>query len=102
VITALIIRALFSHKTILDAAGLEVLPRGLNDDDWILYPNWPDPVQIIDQNWAVRSIAVRLGPAGGIVVWPMRDACRRCLPPNSVLRQPAAETELDSGHHKGL
>jgi len=52
-ITALIIRALFSQKTILDAAGLEVLPRELNDGDWILYPNWPNPVQIIDQNWAV-------------------------------------------------
>jgi hypothetical protein len=82
-ITALIVRALFSHKTILAAAGMEMLPRGLEDGDWILYPNWPRPVQIVDQNWGIRAIAVRLGTEGGIVVWPMRDACRRCLPPNA-------------------
>lgn len=29
-------------------------------------------LEVIDVNWALRAIAVRLGPTGGIVVWPAR------------------------------
>lgn len=28
-------------------------------------------VEVIDVNWALLAVAVRLGPAGGVVVWPI-------------------------------
>ena len=28
-------------------------------------------LEIVDVNWALRSVAVRLGPQGAIVVWPV-------------------------------
>lgn len=39
--------------------------------DTVRHPGWPySDLEVIDVNWALSAIAVRLGPDGGIVVWP--------------------------------
>jgi hypothetical protein len=44
----------------------------IQNGDWITHPGWRwDPVLVIDQNLATRSVALKLGPKGGIVVYPM-------------------------------
>jgi hypothetical protein len=83
-ITALILRSLFERKTLLDALGSEDFPAEVRKGDWILYPNWPDPVKVVDWNWSIRAVALQLGPTGEIVVWPMRECCRRTTAPKAL------------------
>lgn len=55
--------------------GQEKMPSNIKDGDWVHHPAWSHgPVKVISQNWALRAVAVQLGPKGGIVVWPMRKS----------------------------
>ena len=41
--------------------------------DTVVTDHWThSSLEVIDANWALRAVAVRLGPTGGIVVWPAR------------------------------
>lgn len=69
----------------LELSSIEMMPIDIQNGDWVIYPRWiHGPVKVIDQNWALRAVAVQLGPNGGIVVWPMRaDMKRTSSPPVS-------------------
>jgi hypothetical protein len=44
----------------------------LQRGDLVVNPHWPEPIEIVDINWALWAAAVRLGPdADAIVVWPL-------------------------------
>ena len=54
-----------------------MMPMNIKNGDWVNHPEWRHgPVKVIDQNWALRAVAIQLGPDGGIVVWPMRKDMR--------------------------
>jgi hypothetical protein len=42
----------------------------LNNGDLVVDDDWPKPLEIVDINWALQAVAVRLGP-DAIVVWPL-------------------------------
>jgi hypothetical protein len=42
----------------------------LRKGDWVFSDNWPEPIEIVDINWALWAAAVSLGD-GAIVVWPL-------------------------------
>lgn len=58
-------------------ADVEALLRAPADIDYsikkgdaVYHKRWSlTPLEVVDVNWALRAIAVRLGPTGGIVVW---------------------------------
>lgn len=65
--------------------GCEMMPINIKNGDWVNHPGWRHgPVKVIDQNWALRAVAIQLGPKGGIVVWPMRKAIRVTDSPNNM------------------
>lgn len=67
----------------LELASLEMMPMDIQNGDWVTHPGWRHgPVKVIDQNWALRAVAIQLGPNGGIVVWPMRADMKRTSSPN--------------------
>lgn len=56
------------------AFGLITKPidYSIKSGDFVTSDNWPyGPLEVLDVNWALRSMAVRLGPDGGVVVWPV-------------------------------
>lgn len=72
--------------------GRETMPMNIKNGDWVNHPGWRHgPVRVIDQNWALRSVAIQLGPKGGIVVWPMRKDMRITDAPNDQVKLPAPD-----------
>ena len=58
--------------------GAENMPTDINNGDWVIHPGWKHgEVQVVDCNWSLKSVALRLGEGGGIVVWPMRKGMRK-------------------------
>ena len=60
----------------------EVAVRSIRKGDWVECHSWPyHALEVIDVNWALLAVAVRLygtdGKAGDIVVWPMRSIIRK-------------------------
>lgn len=56
----------------------ELMPPDIKDGDWITHPGWQHgPVQVIDMNWALGAVAIKLGQNGGVVIWPMRKNIRK-------------------------
>jgi len=56
-----------------DAEDAERIDYTLTRGDIAYSPHWGEGrarVEVVDVNWALRAIAVRLAPNGGIVVWP--------------------------------
>ena len=69
------------------AANQAGIPEGidysLTRGDIAYSPRWGDgraPVEVVDVNWALRAIAVKLAPNGGIVVWPAASLTRTAAP----------------------
>lgn len=57
----------------------ENIDFSLKQGDKVYNRNWGNgmaQVEVVDANWALRAIAVRLAPDGAIVIWPA-DALRR-------------------------
>jgi hypothetical protein len=51
----------------------------LKAGDIVTSPRWSlTPLLVVDVNWALRAVALQLGPAGGIVVWPVRGLVKSC------------------------
>lgn len=51
----------------------------LKRGDTVYSPTWSDgekSLEVIDVNWALRAVAVRLAPNGGIVIWPATAVTR--------------------------
>lgn len=64
-----------------------MMPMDIQNGDWVTHPGWiHGPVKVIDQNWALRAVAIQLGPNGGIVVWPMRADMKRTSSPNNKVQ----------------
>lgn len=52
--------------------GFKFHDVSIREGDWITHRGWRyGPVEVVNFNLATRSVAVRLGKDGGIVVWPM-------------------------------
>ena len=63
--------------------GFKMMPMNIKNGDWVIHPGWRHgPVKVIDQNWALRAVAIQLGPKGEVVVWPMQKDMRLTDPPN--------------------
>lgn len=61
----------------------DMMPMGIENGDWVTHPGWiHGPVKVINQNWALRAVAIQLGPKGGIVVWPMDKDMKHAPAPN--------------------
>lgn len=64
--------------------GREMMPMNIKNGDWVNHPGWSHgPVKVVDQNWALRAVAIQLGTKGEIVVWPMRKDMRIADAPNT-------------------
>lgn len=72
--------------------GHRSMTASIRNGDWITHRGWThSPVQVIDINWALGAVAVRLGRIGGTVVWPMDPTSRKVPEP------PRHEKELYPG-----
>ena len=50
------------------------LDYSIRKGDIVVHPTWTlTPLEVVDVNWALRAVALRLGPKGGIVVWPISN-----------------------------
>ena len=63
--------------------GLKHHDVSIRDGDWIYHVGWHAPVQVVSSNYALCAVAVRLGPKGGIVVWPMDARSWKTEPPRT-------------------
>ena len=64
--------------------GFKMMDTSIANGDWITHRGWRHgPVKVIDQNWALRAVAVQLGRGGGIVVWPMDSGSRKVAAPGA-------------------
>lgn len=53
-------------------AGTEEIDYSLKPGDIVVNDGWGlTTLTVVDVNWALRAAAVRLGPDGGTVVWPV-------------------------------
>lgn len=49
----------------------EVIDYSIKKGDTVYTKTWSmTSLEVVDVNWALRAIAVRLGPTGGVVIWP--------------------------------
>jgi len=84
--------------------GVDMMPISVKNGDWVNHPGWSHgPVKVIDQNWALRAVAIQLGPKGGIVVWPMRKNITPASLPNAggMARELAAHDSDNSNDING-
>lgn len=68
-------------KTVFEAEQALVLIASVNEGigdhslkkgDTVYNKTWKlTSLEVVDVNWALKAAAVRLGPTGGIVVWPV-------------------------------
>lgn len=56
----------------------EYLDTSIEKGDEIYSKGWTlTPLYVVDVNWALRAVAVRLGRTGDIVVWPINGKVKR-------------------------
>lgn len=61
----------------LEYKKLTPVDYSLKKGDVVYEKTWRlTTLEIVDVNWALKAAAVRLGPTGGIVVWPVAGLSR--------------------------
>lgn len=60
--------------SVTGAKDAQPIDFGIKKGDMVYSKTWgagKEPVEVIDINWALKAIAVKLSPTGGTIVWPI-------------------------------